>query len=142
LAELHFAWSNSSFHNMKTGNRPIRRQVRRWISLVIALVFAIAAMPGSMAMPAPKPVPHHAMMAMDGAHGDCCGEPVKAPKSQDDPCKSMSVCFGMLACYGMAAVHPAAVVMATADIAAPPMIRHQSVSGLSIPPDDPPPIAA
>lgn len=115
--------------------------VRTWISLVLAVVFAIAAMPGSMAMPSPKPNSHtmgHAMAGMD-----CCqhAAPAKAPKSDNDPCKSMSVCFGVMACFGLAALPVASpTVLKFAATRSLPM-PYQSVSGLSIPPDDPPPIA-
>lgn len=124
---------------MTSGNR----LVRTWISLVIAVVFAIAAMPGSMAMSAPKPTSSAAPMMMSGMH-ECCDHAEKAPQSQDksqDPCKSMAVCFGLLSCYGLAALPFTAVAMADKTADTVPMLRHQSVSGLSIPPDDPPPIA-
>jgi len=118
--------------------------VRTWISLVIAVVFAIAAMPGSMAMPAPKPASHAMTMsgAMSGMH-ECCAHvaPMKAHPDGGKPCKNMAMCFGMMTCYGMGAVDTA--------VTTAPMLRqtvlvaivHQSVTGLTLRPDNPPPIA-
>ena len=115
---------------------------RTWIAIAVALVFAIAAMPGSMAMPAPQPMSHasHAMAAM----ADCCAQPsdhMKTEKQPNKPCKDMAVCFGMLSCFGLAALPVAttAVTKTVADRSRP--AAPQFLSGQTIPPDDPPPIA-
>ena len=134
---------------MMTGNRI----VRTWISLVVALVFAIAAMPGSMAMPQrsamPAPVSHaaHAMMMSGGSMTDCSGheqtpcDHMKVQKHQGTPCKNAGACMGMLSCFAMGAFDTV--------VAAPPVllqdnavaVSHQTVSGLTPSPDNPPPIA-
>ena len=137
FAKLHFVWSNSRFHVMRTGNR----LVRSWISLVIAVVFAITAMPGAMAMPAPKPMSPH---AMSGLH-ECCAQlhaaPMKAQKDTGKPSKNMAVCFGMMTCYGMGAIDTAVTAAPMLLQSMPVAIAHQSIAGLTLQPDNPPPIA-
>lgn len=107
--------------------------LRALISLFVALAFAIAVTPGSMAMPAP-----HTMK-----HADCASmaAPDHAPKEQGKPCKGMTVCLGMLSCFGMAAIVAQHFTLARLADDASPLRLHQIVSGLTIPPDDRPPIA-
>jgi hypothetical protein len=117
----------------------MRSRTFSWRSLLAAFVaaaFAIAVVPGSMAMPAPQTMQadcqhHHTMPA---GH-------IKQPRSHDTPCKGMAMCLGMFSCFGLSAVadHPAVVTkvqqyrpVAGADEASP---------GMSYPPDNPPPIA-
>jgi len=107
--------------------------------MAVALVLVLAAMPGSMAMPASQPMPH-AMAAM----ADCCAQQsdhMKTEKQPDKPCKDMAVCFGMLSCFGLAALPIAstAVTKTVADRSRP--AAPQFLSGRTVPPDDPPPIA-
>jgi|GEM_PF-1179799 len=117
---------------------------RAVLSLFVAMVFAIAATPGSMAMPQPshQMQSHMQMMAGDCAQMHC--DHMKAMKSagkeQGKPCKNMAACLGMLSCYNMAAV---GFVMPEAFI--PPRdalvaFSHQDISGLTLRPDNPPPI--
>ncbi len=79
---------------------------RTFISLFVAVVFTIAATPGSMAMPAPKVMDQS--MSMAGM--DCSGKTsadcdhMKAHQDQNKPCKNMAACLGMLNCFGMGAV--------------------------------------
>ena len=124
---------------MHVGNRT----VRTWISLVLAVVFAIAAMPGSMAMPASTPMSHGmtAAPADCSGHGQCCDN-MKAHQAPAKPCKNMAMCMGLLSCYGMGAVD--SVVVAVAPMlraCVPVVVSHQSVTGLTHRPDNPPPIA-
>jgi hypothetical protein len=134
---------------MRVGNS----RARSWIAIAVALVFAIAAMPGSMAMPGrapmPAPVSHaaHAMLMSGGSMTDCSGheqtpcDHMKTQKHQGTPCKNAGACMGMLSCFAMGAFDTVA--------ATPPVllqdnavaVSHQTVSGLTPSPDNPPPIA-
>jgi hypothetical protein len=126
---------------MKTENR----LVRTWISLVIAVVFAIAAMPGSMAMPAPKPMSMshaaHAMSADCSAHEQAPCDHMKAQKNDGKPCKNMAMCLGLLSCYGMGAVDVAVAAAPVLLETVPVEFVSQTISGLTLTPDNPPPIA-
>jgi hypothetical protein len=124
---------------MKLGKCP----VRTWISLVIALVFAIAAMPGSMAMPAPVSHASHSTASVK----DCSGqgqspcEHMKAHKDQGKPCKNMAICLGMMNCFGMGAVDVAIAAVPVLLQDMPVAVSHQTVTGLTLTPVNPPPIA-
>ncbi|MDE1987655.1 MAG: hypothetical protein KGJ28_14045 [Alphaproteobacteria bacterium] len=115
----------------------MRRQPRLLRNLMCALVaaaFAVAAEPGAMAMPAAQPATM-ASAAMPGC------DHMKQPATQNAPCKGMSFCLGMLACYGMAVValdHPVPVRLASYS---PVPHLDRTVSGLTHPPENPPPIA-
>lgn len=110
--------------------------LRSLVSLFVAVVFAIAVTPGSMAMPAPQ------TMKMDCASmaAPSCDH-MKSHKDQGKPCKSMAVCLGMLNCFGMAAVDIAPVARLPVTFDVHVAISHQAVSGLTLTPDNPPPIA-
>lgn len=116
---------------------------RTLVSLFVAVVFAIAATPGSMAMPAPKAMDQSMSMAgMDcsgKASSDC--DHMKAHQDQGKPCKNMAACLGMLNCYGMGAVDlaPYSPLPMIREAAVP--ILHQTAAGLTLRPDNPPPIA-
>lgn len=145
-AGLHFVWINSSFHTMLMGNR----NVRTCLSLMIALVFLIAATPGSMAMPT-VPVSHDASASPAMAAMDCCDHAAQSPSKQapsnkadtdqNSPCKNTAGCLGLLGCAGLAAVPTGHVAMPVLATGAATSWRNQSANGLSVPPDDPPPIA-
>lgn len=115
--------------------------VRAVLSAILALVFFVAVLPGAMAMPAPQNAMSHSTMSSDcmaSADSHCDHmKPMKAPAS---PCKNMQVCAGMLGCFGLAAVVHDAVTpfVAVADERVPD--RHQTLVGLTAPPDDRPPI--
>lgn len=110
--------------------------MRGLIGALVALVFAIAAEPGAMAMPAQRP------MAMDCAHHAAppCNH-MKPLKEQGTPCKGMTMCLGMFSCFGMTAVAIKDIAPAngTVQILAPRL--DESAHGLTYPPDNPPPIA-
>lgn len=110
--------------------------LRSLISLFVAVVFAIAVTPGSMAMPAP-----HAMK-MDCASmvAPSCDH-MKPHKDQGSPCKGMTACLGMLNCFGMAALDITHVERLPITFDVHVAISHQTVSGLTLQPDNPPPIA-
>jgi hypothetical protein len=110
--------------------------LRSLISLFIAVVFAIAVTPGSMAMTAPQ------TMKMDCASmaAPSCDH-MSSHKDQGKPCKNMAVCLGMLSCFGMAAVDVAHVVRLPVTFDVHVTISHQTLSGLTLTPDNPPPIA-
>src|SRR3974390_3459966 len=88
-------------HNI-TGMWFRKPTLRRLISAFVALVFAVAVVPGSMAMPAPQSAKHQSMDCMAKTAPDC--DHMKPVKEQGAPCKNMQVCMGMLGCFGMAAV--------------------------------------
>jgi hypothetical protein len=110
--------------------------LRALISAVVALVFAVAVEPGVMAMPAPQ------AMTMDcsGKAAPACDH-MKMQKEKGTPCKGMSVCAGMLSCFGMAAVAAEHVSLRTVAARAPAIHLYQTASGLTLQPDNPPPIA-
>lgn len=114
-------------------------RLRSFISALVAVVFAIAAEPGVMAMPAPKPVDQVMTMSMDGASGAGCDH-MKPHKQQQAPCKNMAVCVGMLSCFGMAAVAVEQVHFhaVSGDSSAPVSVHR--VFGRTLQPDNPPPI--
>lgn len=115
--------------------------MRAVVSAILALVFFVAVLPGAMAMQAPQSAMHSAM-----AHSDCMAsadshcDHMKPVKNSGAPCKNMQVCAGMLGCLGLAAlVHDAVTpFVAVADEHVPD--RHQTLVGLTAPPDDRPPI--
>jgi hypothetical protein len=111
--------------------------LRSLISLFVAVVFAIAVTPGSMAMPAPQQT-----MKMDCASmsAPSCDH-MKSHKDQGKPCKNMAVCLGMLSCFGMAAIATQHFTFSRLAMNERPLVLRQIVSGLTIPPDDRPPIA-
>ncbi len=110
--------------------------LRALISAFVAMAFAIAAEPGAMAMPAPKP----ATMASMAHATPACGH-MSQQKDQRTPCKGMSFCLGMLACYGMAVLAvDYAVPVQTAEYSPAPHLN-QTAPSLSHTPENPPPIA-
>lgn len=110
--------------------------LRTLVSLFVAVVFAIAVTPGSMAMPAPSHT-----MKMDCATMAASCDHMKSHKDQGKPCKSMAACFGMLSCFGMAAMDTAQSVRHPVTFDVHVVIGHQTVSGRTLQPDNPPPIA-
>lgn len=122
---------------------------RAVLSLFVAVVFAIVATPGSMAMPqAPDQTQSHQMQnPMQMMAGDCAQmhcdhmKAMKTPgKEQGSPCKNMAGCLGMLSCYNMAAIGFSMPQTFVPSRDAPVAFSHQSVSGLTHQPDNPPPI--
>ena len=53
----------------------------------------------------------------------------------------MTVCAGMLGCFGTAVVTPEVPHVVRLTTGTPALPFHQIVSGLTLTPDDPPPIA-
>ncbi len=115
---------------------------RALTSLLVAVVFTIAATPGSMAMPAPKTMDQSMSMAGMDCSGKAGCDHMKAHQDQGKPCKNMAACLGMLNCFGMGAVDVGVASSALPVIteAAVPIL-HQTVAGLTLRPDNPPPIA-
>jgi hypothetical protein len=111
----------------------MRSRQNSWRSVIAALVaavFVIAVEPGSMAMSAPQTAcAHH--------HGDHA----KLPDGKSAPCKGMAMCLGLFACYGISAVETQAAVLPQADLRMSFVNADDVVSGLTHPPDNPPPIA-
>jgi hypothetical protein len=112
--------------------------LRGLIGAFMALVFAVAVMPGSMAMPAPQSATHHSMDCMAGMSMHC--DHAKPVKEQGSPCKNMQVCMGMLGCFGLAAVvlDNALPPVVASDVRVPDLQR--TSAGLTLPPNDRPPI--
>lgn len=108
-----------------------KHSLRTLISALLAALFVIAVEPGAMAMPSL----HHAMSASCSG-GACRQMPPEAP----GPCKNMTVCAGMLGCYGTAVVTPDILCVPRLTAGLPAVPLHQAVSGLTLTPDDPPPI--
>ena len=109
-----------------------------WRSLVAALVaaaFAIAAEPGSMAMPAPQ------TMQMDCQHHHAApAAHAKLPKDHGSPIKGLAMCFGMFSCFGLSAVMALPSVAASVQQQHPVAGADESSPGLTHPPANPPPI--
>jgi hypothetical protein len=111
--------------------------LRTLVSLVVAVAFAIAVTPGSMASVVPQSakMESHAM-----APSHCNHMKPQTPKEQGKPCKNLA-CLGMLGCFGMAAVATPTHVLSAP---APDEVSIASFaleSGLTVPPDVPPPIS-
>lgn len=117
--------------------RPVL-SLRALIGALATVAFIIAAMPGAMAMPAPQGTMQHSMASMAGTASHA--HHMKPMKEQGAPCKNMQICMGMLGCFGMAALTYEAVlpVGAPAGVDAPDL--HQTLAGLTLPPEDRPPI--
>jgi hypothetical protein len=111
--------------------------VRAVVSAILALVFFVAVLPGAMAMPAPQTSMSH---GMDCEHAASPCDHMKPMKDAGSPCKNMQVCAGMLGCFGLAAVvlDTAVSFVAVADERVPD--GHRTLTGLTSPPDDRPPI--
>lgn len=114
--------------------------MRGLISAFVALVFAIAIVPGGMAMSAPPAMKHTMSMDCSGKAAPGCHH-MKPPSGHGTPCKTMAACVGMASCFGMAAVAADRPLypIATADV--PVRMAQQAVSGLNLQPDNRPPIA-
>lgn len=112
-------------------------EIRSLISVWLALVFAIAVMPGSMAMPAHNATQHSMDCASASTH-HC--DHIKPANEQGSPCKNMQVCMGMFGCLGMAALAHDAVPPVLAIAAVHPHHLYQTRTGLTFPPDGRPPI--
>jgi hypothetical protein len=111
---------------------------RSLISLFVAAAFVVAVTPGSMGV---SPATGKSMMA------DCpfmitvpCDH-MKAHQEQGTPCKNAGGCLGMLSCYGMAALGTDQVALISPMMSAVPAPVHEIWVGLTIPPDNRPPIA-
>lgn len=117
--------------------------LRAVLSAVVAVVFAIAVEPGAMAMPAPQ----QPAVMMDGLAMPCADhampgcDHMKLPKDKEAPSKSMAVCAGMMSCFGMAAVAAELPQLRTKVLDAPVPFHPQTPLGLTLQPDNPPPIA-
>lgn len=123
--------------------RSAKLQLRAVVSAFVALVFAIAATPGSMAMPQAQSSPAHSVMAMPCGSAEMTGHPcdhMKPVKEQGTPCKSIGQCLGMLACYGMGAVAWTIPVLPVPERDVLVAFAHQRGTGLVPQPDNPPPI--
>jgi hypothetical protein len=125
--------------------RSKRSLSRGVLSALLALVFFVAAMPGSMA------VAHMAKPASPVMTMTCCGDAQMSPspcdhmkvhqdQDQGKPCKNMAQCLGMLNCFGMGAVALAMPVVMMPSRDAPIAFAHQRVAGFDLQPDNPPPI--
>ena len=111
------------------------RFLRNLVCALVAAAFAVAAQPGAMAMPAPPP------MTMDCAHHGAPGcDHMKPQKEQGAPCKGMSMCLGMFSCFGMAALTVDQAMPINAAQHGPTAHLDESTSGLTHPPENPPPI--
>ncbi|GAA0533804.1 hypothetical protein GCM10008941_11580 [Rhizomicrobium palustre] len=82
---------------------------------------------------------HHCdhMQMMKAGH-DCAQHKTK---EQGSPCKNMAACMGVLGCFGVVAIDFVQVHAFVPARGAAVAITHQSVQGLSLRPDNPPPIA-
>lgn len=118
---------------------------RALLSLLVAVVFAIAAEPGAMAMPQPHkmamPTMEMAAMTACGMQADAGCDHMKPQKSEQSPCKSMAVCMGLLSCFGIAAIAADHPFVADAPARLSLLRAYQPGFGLTVPPDNPPPIA-
>jgi hypothetical protein len=111
------------------------KSLRKFIACAIAVLFAIAAEPGSMAMNAP--LNPHAVMAVGSMP---CHHSVP-PKNGNSPCKGMVVCLGMLSCYGVTALNAPHVVVLHGGTAVAIVRPLPIAGGIFLGPDNPPPIA-
>lgn len=66
---------------------------------------------------------------------------MKLPKDHGTPCKNMAVCAGMMSCFGMAAIAVDHPVLRTTSKQTAVHFHPQTTLGLTLQPDNPPPIA-
>ncbi len=121
--------------------RSRKSPVRAVLSAILALVFFVAVLPGAMAMPMPQRAMHSAMSGSDcmtSSASQC--DHMQPVKNSGSPCKNMQICAGMLGCLGLAAVVHDAVTPFVAVAGERVPVRHQTLVGLTAPPDDRPPI--
>lgn len=114
--------------------------LRGLVSALVAAVFVIAAEPGVMAMPAPHAAKQSMTMDCSSQATPGCDH-MKPQKDHGTPCKNMAICAGMMSCFGMAAVAADVASLRTAAGQAPVHFVQQTPSGLTLQPDNPPPIA-
>jgi len=109
--------------------RTRKLSLRAFLSALLAVVFVIAAEPGVMAMPAKH--------AMTMSCPDC--NHMQLPKDKEAPCKNMALCSGMVSCFGMTAVAVEMPLLRTATIGSSVHVVPQTLLGLTLQPDNPPP---
>ncbi len=116
-----------------------RRSLPGFLHTLVALAFVLALQPGAMAMPAPHAA--NPVMAMDQMPMAAPHDRMPSHGKQGTPSKQAGPCLGMLVCYGMAMLAAGCPVFAK--VSTPMRVAHfqDSVSGLTIEPDSPPPIA-
>jgi len=119
---------------------------RKIVALVAAAILLLATEPAALAMPA-APM-HHAMqpamMQMMGcASHESTGCDQGMPQhDRGVPCKDMANCLGMLSCIALAAVpHNAATIAPHAPTATQSWRLYDIGPGITLQPDNPPPIA-
>jgi hypothetical protein len=108
--------------------------LRSLIGVFLALVFVVAAQPGTMAMPASGPA------AMANASMPGCDH-MQPLKEKEPSHKNTAFCPGMLVCYGMAAVAVEYAAPMQFAVFSPAPQFERAAPGLAHPPENPPPIA-
>ncbi len=114
--------------------RTRKLSLRAFLSALLAVVFVLATEPGVMAMPAPA---KHTMTMNCADMAGC--DHMKLPKDKDAPCKNMALCSGMMSCFGMTAVAVQMPALRTIVIGSSVHVVPQSLLGLTLQPDNPPP---
>ena len=107
----------------------------RLLCAIVAVIFALAAQPGAMAMPA---APSSSMSMPDSAMPACGGMSLHKDGA---PAKRGAPCLGMFPCYCIAALDLQPIIFRSP--AAHPVAHHldNMPSGLSRSPEIPPPIS-
>ena len=130
------------FHSMRT-RVSITRKI---VAMVTAAVLLLATEPAALAMPA-TPM-HHTMqpemMQMMGcaSHESMACDHAMPQHERGAPCKDMANCLGMLSCIALAAVPPNAATIAPLALTATQSWRLYDIGpGITLQPDNPPPIA-
>lgn len=123
--------------------RPKRSLSRAVIGVVLAAAFLFAVQPGTMAMPAPAMPAQHGVDcdAMDGMAMTQAAKPSQHQNVPAEPCKHMAICMGLLACYGVTAIAGDALVLPVPLAARAAHFAVVAPTGMTHPPEDPPPIA-
>ena len=113
---------------------------RKFAAVFMAAILALAVEPAALAMPAP----HSAtMQAMHCASHEKAGCDHSMPQHRrGTPCKNMANCLGMLNCFAMAVMPVDAMATLPLALAHSPSWHLQDAGpGITIQPDNPPPIA-
>ncbi len=114
--------------------------MRKFAAVFLAAILMLAVEPAALAMPAP----HSAtMQAMNhDSHGAMGCDQSMPTQERGTPCKHMTNCLGMLNCLAMAVAPADAVsVLPRASTRLPSWFVRDIGPGITLQPDNPPPIA-
>lgn len=110
---------------------------RKALTVLVTVVFALAVLPLSNAAPA-----HHGGMSqMVDCAAHCASKDTAPQKTHGTPCKDMANCGRVQSCSTLTAIQQSSVAyIAPIKVAAMPWYAFNIEHGITIRPDNPPPI--